>query len=93
MLWKNPAPEARQVHETFFSLDSEKSPSTCFSAFCLSPIDRAELIERLFLSFDKTADLSVDEAWKTEIESRIDAYDSGKISASPASEVFNRITI
>jgi putative addiction module component (TIGR02574 family) len=58
------------------------------SAIGLSPVDRAELIERLFLSFDKTADFSVDEAWKTEIESRIDAYDSGRVSASPASEIF-----
>ncbi len=63
------------------------------SALGLSPGDRAELIERLFLSFDKTTDRSVDEAWKAETESRIDAYDAGKISASPASEVFNRISV
>jgi putative addiction module component (TIGR02574 family) len=62
------------------------------SAMGLSPVDRAELIERLFLSFDKTTDHAVDEAWKAETESRIDAYEAGKILASPASEVFNRIS-
>jgi len=33
------------------------------SAMGLSPVDRAELIERLFVSFDKTANHSMDEAW------------------------------
>jgi putative addiction module component (TIGR02574 family) len=62
------------------------------SAMGLSPVDRAELIERLFLSFDKTADHTVEEAWKAETESRINAYDAGGISASSADEVFNRIS-
>jgi putative addiction module component (TIGR02574 family) len=61
------------------------------NAMTLSPIDRAELIGRLFSSFDESADPSVDEAWKVEVESRIEAYDAGKIKASPAQEVFNRI--
>jgi putative addiction module component (TIGR02574 family) len=61
------------------------------SAMTLSPVDRAELIERLFFSFDPSPDHHVDDAWKEEIESRIDAYDAGKIEASPSSEVFNRI--
>ncbi len=62
------------------------------SAMGLSPIDRAEMIERLFISFDPSADRRVDDAWKEEVESRIDAYDAGKIKASPASEVFSRIS-
>jgi putative addiction module component (TIGR02574 family) len=62
------------------------------SAMSLSPIDRAELIERLFFSFDPSPDRGVDKSWEEEIESRIDAYDAGKIKASPASEVFNRIS-
>lgn len=61
------------------------------SAMTLSPVDRAELIERLFFSFDRTSDSSVDEDWKAEVESRLDAYDAGEIHASPASEVFKRI--
>jgi putative addiction module component (TIGR02574 family) len=62
------------------------------AAMGLPPVDRAEMIERLFQSFDKATDRAVDKAWKTEIESRIDAYDSGKLSASKASDVFSRIS-
>ncbi len=61
------------------------------TALGLSPIDRAELIERLFVSFDRSTEHPVDKAWKTEVESRIDAYNAGQIKASPAAEVFNRI--
>lgn len=61
------------------------------SAMGLSPVDRAELIERLFLSFDGTTEHPVDKAWKREIDSRMEAFDAGKIQASPASDVFDRI--
>ncbi|HSR36242.1 MAG TPA: addiction module protein, partial [Desulfurivibrionaceae bacterium] len=60
-------------------------------ALGLPPIDRAELIERLFQSFDQSADRRVDAAWSGEIESRIDAYDEGKITASAAEDVMARI--
>lgn len=62
------------------------------SALELSPVDRAELIERLFLSFDASTARPVDEAWKAEAESRIDAYDAGTIQSSSAEAVFERIT-
>jgi putative addiction module component (TIGR02574 family) len=58
----------------------------------LSPVDRAELIERLYLSFDTSMDRSVDKAWAAEIESRIDAFDAVKIEASSAEDVFDRIS-
>ena len=57
----------------------------------LAPLDRAEMIERLFLSFDSSGDRRVDAAWSEEIESRIDAYDQGKIAASRAEDVLARI--
>ena len=60
-------------------------------ALNLAPVERAELIERLFQSFDRTQDHRVDAAWATEIESRINGYDEGKIKASPAEDVFARI--
>ena len=62
------------------------------SALELPPVDRAELIERLFISFDSSPKSTVDKAWATEVESRVDAFDAGKISASPAEEVFTRIS-
>ena len=61
------------------------------TALELPPVDRAELIERLFISFDPSPTSSIDEAWAIEIESRIDAFDDGKINASFADEVFKRI--
>lgn len=60
-------------------------------ALDLPPVERAELIERLFQSFDRSQDRRVDAAWATEIESRIDAYEKGKINSSPAEDVFARI--
>jgi len=62
------------------------------TALELPPIDRAEMIERLFVSFDPSPKSTVDEAWATEVESRIDAFDAGKIKASSADEVFKRIS-
>lgn len=62
------------------------------NASLLSPIDRAELIEQLFLSFDRSEEQSVDAAWRQEIEDRLDAYDAGQIEASPAEDVLARIS-
>ncbi|MBU0946056.1 MAG: addiction module protein [Proteobacteria bacterium] len=52
-------------------------------ALAMSPIERAVLIEKLFQSFDQKNQKAVDQAWATEAESRIDAYEAGKISARP----------
>jgi putative addiction module component (TIGR02574 family) len=60
-------------------------------ALSLPPVDRAEIIERLFRSFDSSADRKVDRAWAEEVESRIDGYDQGKIGASSAEDVMGRI--
>jgi putative addiction module component (TIGR02574 family) len=60
-------------------------------ALDLLPIERAELIERLFQSFDRSANKEIDDAWATEVESRFDAYDKGEMKASTAEEVFARI--
>jgi len=38
----------------------------------LPPVDRAELIERLFQSFDAPHKTKVDAAWANEFESRLD---------------------
>ncbi len=58
----------------------------------LNPIDRAELIEKLFRSFDKSADASVEANWKKEVEERVSAYESGKIPEDTAENVFNRLS-
>lgn len=62
----------------------------------LPPSERAELIERLFQSFDtrETDDPSreaVDALWVRECEDRIAAYERGEMEAHSADEVFRRI--
>jgi putative addiction module component (TIGR02574 family) len=61
------------------------------AALDLLPVERAELIERLFQSFDRTANKEIDHAWAAEVESRFDAYDRGEMQASTVEEVFSRI--
>ncbi len=60
-------------------------------ALSLDPVERAELIEELFHSFDKAPDRKIDALWTDEAESRIDAYDAGQICADSAKAAFERI--
>ena len=60
-------------------------------ALGLSPIERAELIDELLRSFDPPQDSALANAWKAEAESRIDAYESGRLSANSAEAVFARV--
>jgi putative addiction module component (TIGR02574 family) len=60
-------------------------------ALSLPPIERAELIQRLFQSFDVSKDNRIDTAWTKEVESRVEAYDKGLLTASPAEDVLARI--
>lgn len=57
----------------------------------LSPIERAELIDKLLRSFEPPEDTAVADAWKAEVESRIDAYEAWKVPADSAEAVFARI--
>ena len=60
-------------------------------ALNLNPVERAELIEELFHSFDKVHDDKIDRLWANESEARIDAYEAGKINSDSAKAVFERI--
>jgi len=57
----------------------------------LNAVERAELIEAIFRSFDKSKDNQVDSAWAKEAESRVDAYESGKLKSRSAASVMRRI--
>jgi putative addiction module component (TIGR02574 family) len=57
----------------------------------LPPMERAELIEGLLDSFNLEQRKRIDDAWAREAESRIDAYDKGKIEGIPISKVFEEI--
>ena len=60
-------------------------------ALALSPLERAELIEKLLASFSFPDRKVIDELWASEAEDRIDAYERGEVRAKPANEVFARI--
>jgi len=57
----------------------------------LSPIERAELVEKILSSFNFSARNDIDASWALEAEQRIDAYDNGEIKVSSVNEVFDRI--
>ncbi|MFQ5584001.1 MAG: addiction module protein [Calditrichia bacterium] len=60
-------------------------------ALALPPLERAELIEMLFSSFEFPSRKSIDALWGKEAEERIDAYDKGNINARSAKKVFEKI--
>jgi len=60
-------------------------------AMTLTPMDRAALIDALLQSFDTKPDEVHADAWKAEAESRIDAFDAGKLSDDSAEAMFTRI--
>ncbi|MBI5558457.1 MAG: addiction module protein [Deltaproteobacteria bacterium] len=70
---------------------AESAQQIFSKALRLSPVEKAELIERLFLSFDAGKQEEIDSVWAKEVESRIDAYDAGKLQAKPSEAVFVRV--
>ncbi len=60
-------------------------------ALVLSPIERAELIDELLRSFDPPEDGAVADGWMAEAESRIDAYEAGRLTTDSVEAVFGRI--
>ncbi|MBM4064533.1 MAG: addiction module protein [Planctomycetes bacterium] len=60
-------------------------------ALKLPPTERAELIENLLTSFEFPSRETIDDLWAQEVESRIEAFERGEISATSAKEVFGKI--
>lgn len=58
----------------------------------LPALDRVRLVDKLLSSLDVASSRSFDVEWAQEAESRIKAYDSGQLSSSPASAVFDRLS-
>jgi len=56
----------------------------------LKPIERAELLEQLFATFEP-ADPSIDAAWGAEVEERLAAYRAGEIESRSFEDVVDRI--
>lgn len=62
-----------------------------YKALKLPPIERAELVEQLLSSFEFPSRKKLDALWAEEAESRIDAFEQGKITAIPIKDVFEKI--
>lgn len=60
-------------------------------ALCLDPMERAELIDELLNSFDTRSESPHFDAWQEEAESRIDAFEAGRLIDDAAEAVFARI--
>ena len=58
-------------------------------ALALRPEQKAELIDKLLSSLDMP-DKEIDELWAEEAESRIDAYEQGKIRAVSLEKVLEK---
>ena len=59
---------------------SERTESVINQALSLSPVERAELIERLYESMRSEREREIEQAWAQESERRIDELQSGKES-------------
>ena len=60
-------------------------------ALKLSPLEKAELVERILDTFLLPERKAIDEHWSAEAEDRIDAYDRGEVAARSVMDVFARI--
>ena len=58
-------------------------------ALGLSPSEKAQLIDKLIATLDKS-DKEIDELWAKEAEERIDAYDQGEIKAISLEKVLQK---
>ncbi len=56
------------------------------AALTLKPAEKAELVDKLLHSLDQP-DREIDELWAVEAESRVDAYEQGRIKALTLEEV------
>jgi len=60
----------------------------------LPPLERIDLIERLFFSLDANEErVCVDKLWAKEVEDRVDAYERGEMRTISAEEVFRRLEL
>lgn len=54
--------------------------------------ERAELIDLLIKSFENVQDERLEALWAEEVESRLAAYEAGKMTADSEAAVFERIS-
>jgi putative addiction module component (TIGR02574 family) len=60
-------------------------------ALRLDAVERAELIEALYRSFEGADPGPAEMAWREEAESRVDAYEAGEIADGAADDLLERL--
>ncbi len=58
-------------------------------ALSLKPVEKAKLVDQVLSSLDNS-DREIDELWAKEAESRIDAYDKGKLRATSLTKILEK---
>ena len=58
-------------------------------ALVMQPIERVQLIDQLILSLDMP-NQNIEQQWNDEAESRVKAYNNGKLKTVSAKEVFSK---
>lgn len=58
-------------------------------ALSLNPLEKADLVDRLLSSLDQP-DQAITELWAREAESRLDAYEAGKLKAVSLEKVLSK---
>ncbi len=58
-------------------------------ALSLKPVEKAKLVDQVLSSLDKS-DREIDELWAKEAESRVDAYDKGKLRSTSLAEILEK---
>jgi putative addiction module component (TIGR02574 family) len=58
-------------------------------ALSLKPLEKADLVDRLLSSLDQP-DQAITELWAKEAESRLDAYEAGKLKAVTLEKVLSK---
>ncbi len=70
---------------------TKKSIKVLEQALDLTPMERAEIVEKILSSFELPERKSIDRLWAEEAEDRIDAFEAGKIPSIPVKDVFDKI--
>jgi putative addiction module component (TIGR02574 family) len=60
-------------------------------ALKLPPVERAELVENLLISFEFQSRKKIDALWAEEVEDRIDAFERSEMASISARDVFEEI--
>jgi putative addiction module component (TIGR02574 family) len=86
-------PPRKRKFLSIISINKELKMTTTNNVFnealTLRPSERAELIDKLLVSLDKS-DHEIEKLWAKEVEDRIDAYDQGKIKSISLEEVLKK---